>query len=104
MISDDSDIVLMWGIGNVFDASNSPAAPALLGDSIVDDLTGGSVEMGHFGCFIFRFCVNLWGDGVDTCIMTSVDNGYGATTLPARPCIDNGIARRLMDEEGRQMC
>ena len=79
-------------------------APASLGDSIIDDLTGGGIEMDHFGCFIVRFCVDLWGNIIDTCTITRVDNGYGANTLPARPYIDNGIERRLSDGEGRQMC
>lgn len=79
-------------------------APASLGDSIIDDLTGGGVETDHFGCFIVCFCVDLWGDGVDTCTITCVDDSYGATTLPAHPYIDNGIGRRLIDGEGRRIC
>ena len=79
-------------------------APASLGDSTIDDLTGGGVEIGRLGCFIARFCVDLWGNCVDTCTITRVDNGYGATTLPAHPYINNGIGRRLIDGEGRRIC
>lgn len=73
---------------------------ASLGDSIVDDLTGGGIGMGRFACFIVRFFVNR----SDTCTITCVDSGYGTTTLPARPFIDNGIGRRLIDGEGHQTC
>ena len=60
--------------------------------------------MGRLGCFIVRFCVDLWGNCVDTCTITCVDDSYGANTLPARLYIDNGIERRLSGGEGCQMC
>ena len=77
---------------------------ASLGDSIINKLSGGGVEMGRFGCFIVTFCVDLWRNCVDTCTIPCVDSGYGATTLPTCSCIDNGIGKRLIDGEGRQMC